>query len=504
MSPITRSSWGWIAAGVMLGGAAGAGAMYWAIRSQSPATTRPPAPAAATGAAGAAAITLSPDAVARAGLQIGSATSGDVATDLRVPGTVEANGYTLVAVTATASGRVTAVGAELGTVVKRGQVLGQIFAPEVADQQRVYLSMRAELEAVHARLARTEKLVALGSVSQQELEAARAAHTTHASDVEGARARLILLGVSADRLDKLTAATDISATMDILAPRDGTIIRRTANAGANVQAGDELLVVADLSTVWVVANVFERDLGRVATGSRVAMSNPAQPGTTLQSVISYLDPQVAPDTRTARLRADLPNPSGRLKLGQYVEVTILGVKSAAVMVPKEAVQTIADRQFVYVPDPAQPDRFVEREVRTGVTSARLTEILSGLATGDRVVTVGSFFLRAERDRLGLPLPQPPLTEATAQSVPPSHYDIAVTPQGFEPARITVPANVPVQLRFTRKTDQTCATAVSVPALKLKHDLPLNATVTISLPARPAGEIEFVCGMNMLKGTVVVR
>jgi RND family efflux transporter MFP subunit len=421
-----------------------------------------------------------------------------------VPGVVEADGYTQVAVTATPSGRVTAMRAELGSVVTRGQVLGQIFAPDVADQQRVYLSMRAELEAIHARLARTEKLVALGSVSQQELETARAAHTTHASDVEGARAKLILLGVSADRLDRLSTAADISATMDILAPRDGTIIRRTANTGLNVQAGDELLTIADLSTVWVVASVFERDFGRVAAGSRVAISNPAQPGVTRPSVISYVDPQVMPETRTARVRADVANPGRQLKLGQYVEVTIFGLKAAAVTAPKEAVQTISDRQFVYVPDPVQPARFLEREVRTGVTSGSQTEILSGLAAGDRVVTSGSFFLRAERDRLGLPLPAPLQNPASRQSAPPSQYDIAVTPNGFEPARISVPPNVAIQLRFTRKTDQTCATALSVPSLKLKQELPLNVPVTVRLPPSATGEIEFTCGMNMLKGTVVVR
>jgi RND family efflux transporter MFP subunit len=426
---------------------------------------------------------------------VGVAIVSALAADLKVPGHVEANGYTQVPLKATASGSVTSFTAELGAIVRKGQVLGQLFAPDVADQQRIYLSMRAELDAVHARLTRTEQLVKLGSVSQQELEAVRASHTTHATDVEGVRARLILLGVSAGRLDKLTSAADINANTDIVAPANGTVIRRTANAGLNVQVGEELVTIADLSQVWVVADVFERDLGRVTVGSRIVITTPAEPGAAWNSTISYLDPQVVPETRTARLRADVQNPAGRLKLGQYVDVTVAGIKASVVQVPREAVQTIADRHFVYVPDPSQADRFLEREVRIGSTSEMATEILSGLAGGDRVVIAGSFFLRAERDRLGLPLPSP------AQVV---RYDVAITPQGFEPDRITINRNVPVELRFTRQTDATCAKAVSIPALKLKQDLPLNVGVVVSIPPQAKGEIEFVCGMNMLKGTVVVR
>jgi RND family efflux transporter MFP subunit len=408
-------------------------------------------------------------------------------------------------VKATAAGRITTFAAELGSAVRRGQVLGQMFTPDAADQQRVYVSMRAELEAAHARLVRTEQLVKLGSVSQQELEAVRAAHTTHATDVEGVRARLILLGVGTDRLDRLTSPSDIDANTDIVAPANGIVLRRAANPGVNVQTGEELVTIADLSKVWVVADVFERDLGRVRVGSRILVMNPAEPGRTWPSTISYLDPQVVPETRTARLRADVPNPGERLKLGQYVDVTVSGIKASSLQVPHEAVQTIADRHFVYLPDPSQADRFIEREVRIGSTSGGATEIVSGLAAGDRVVTAGSFFLRAERDRLGLPLP-PPAAPASGKAAGSSTapYDIAITERGFEPDRITVGSNVAVDLRFTRKTDQTCAKAVSIPALKVQRDLPLNVAVTVSIPPRTKGELEFVCGMNMLKGTVVVR
>ena len=499
------SAWRWIAVVGVAGAGLGAGATYLLIR-----PTTSPAPAATTAvpspvtAGDPAVIHVTPEVAKRAGIQIGTAMTGILDTNLMVPGHVEANAYTQVAVKATAAGRITSFIAELGASVARGQVLGQMFAPDAADQQRVYLSMRAELEAAHAKLVRTEQLVKLGSVSQQELEAVRADHTTHATDVEGVRARLILLGVSAERLDRLTSPSDIDANTNIVAPTTGVIIRRTANAGLNVQVGEELVTIADLSQVWVVADVFERDLGRVTVGSRVLITNPADPGVSVASTISYLDPQVVPETRTAKLRADVPNQSRRLKIGQYIDVTITGVKANIIQVPREAIQTIADRHFVYVPDSVQPDRFVEREVRIGSTTGVVTEVVSGLVAGERVVSAGSFFLRAERDRLGLPLPPAPVTASPDSALHVARHDLAITTKGFEPDRLAISRNVPIELRFTRTTDDTCAKAISIPTLRLERDLPLNAPVIVPIPPQPSGERGFTCGMKMLKGSLIVR
>jgi RND family efflux transporter MFP subunit len=506
--------WGLIAAVGAVGVLAGALAMFAARPNPgAPGAQDAPTTPAPAGGPAPAALTITPEAAARAGVQTGVATEGAASRTMRLPGHVEANGYSQVVITATTAGRVTAMSVELGDRARKGQVLGQLFAPEVADQQRVYLSMRAELEAAHAKLARTERLVALGSVSKQELEATRAEHTTHATDVEGARARLGLLGVSSERLAQLTSADQISAIADIVAPSAGSVIRRAVNVGQNVEAGADLVALADLSSVWVVADVFERDLAQVGVGTPVSITSAAFPGATWRSRVSYVDPQLVPETRTVRVRADVPNGDARLKLGQYVEVSVEGRDARrAVFVPKAAVQTIGDRQFVYVPDPARADQFLEREIMAGAIADDTVEVQSGIAAGERVVTSGSFFLRAERDRLGLPLPAPMTPPAspsgsvtqTPPKSPARRYEIAVTEQGFEPSRVDVPANEVIELRFTRKTDKTCATAVAIPSLDLKKDLPLNAVVAITLPARAKGEIAFVCGMNMLRGTVVVK
>ena len=502
----TQKPWGLILAVGIAGAVVGGGVMFFARSPHPPGGTTAAGPAATPAPNEPALIKVSPEIAAKAGIEVGHAVAGRPSRTLRVPGHVEANLYSQVVVAANTSGRITSMTAELGQRVRRGHVLGQLFAPEIADQQRVYLSMRAELDAAHAKLLRTERLVALGSVSQQELEATRASHTTHATDVEGARARLILLGVDAERLSKLTSAEEITATADIVAPGDGVITNRFVNVGQNVETGANLIGLADLSRVWVVADVFERDLSRVQMNAPVTVMSPGATGAQWHARISYIDPQVVPETRTIRVRADVENTNDRLKLGQYVEVSIETTASVpSVMVSSQAVQTIGDRHFVYVPE---GDQFREREVRLGGATDAGVEVSDGLSAGDRVVVSGSFFLRAERDRLGLPLPAPlPPAKPAASTSPqpePARFTIAVTAKGFEPGTIEAPANQEFDLVFSRTTNETCAKAVTMPSLKVKQDLPLNTPVTVRVPARRAGTLEFVCGMNMFKGSVVVK
>jgi hypothetical protein len=160
---------------------------------------------------------------------------------------------------------------------------------------------------------------------------------------------------------------------------------------------------------------------------------------------------------------------------------------------------------VYVSDPARPGRYVEHSIVIGPSSGQLAEVLTGIAETDEVVVDGSFTLRAERDRLGLPPPEIVSTPVPAAiSAPAQKVAIAVTKDGFMPATIEARADEPIELLFTRQTDDTCAKEVDVPSLKVRKALPLNQTVSISIPAGSARTVAFVCGMNMLKGTVVVR
>jgi plastocyanin len=179
-------------------------------------------------------------------------------------------------------------------------------------------------------------------------------------------------------------------------------------------------------------------------------------------------------------------------------------------VPRSAVQNVGDRTVVYLANPREPGKFIEREVRLGQASGEQVEVVAGIQPGDSVVTEGSFFVRAERERLGL---RPAARTANASATPASSSNgakavqtakVVVNEKGYEPARVTLRAGTPARITFVRTTDKTCGTEVVFPSLNIKRALPLNKPVVIEFTPARSGDIAFACGMNMLQGTVVVR
>jgi len=298
------------------------------------------------------------------------------------------------------------------------------------------------------------------------------------------------------------------------APIDGVVTERVANVGLNVDPAIKLFTVVDLGTVWVVADVYERDFSRVRIGADASITTSAYPDLMLHGRISYIDPQVSPQTRTAKVRVEVPNPRGDLRLGMYADVVIAGAAGHSVpVIRRSAIQNIGARAVVYLADPKEPGKFIEREVRVGAESGEHIEVLSGLQSGDVIVENGSFFIRAERDRLGLRNS----TEGAAGSSRPAATTlqggndaavqtarIEVSERGFEPARVTFRAGRVARITFVRTTDKTCGTEVIFPSLNIKKALPLNEPVAIEFTPDTTGDIAFACGMNMLKGVVVIQ
>jgi cobalt-zinc-cadmium efflux system membrane fusion protein len=345
-------------------------------------------------------VTLSPDMVARAGIKTVAATPGATTIELRMPGVVQANAYKEVVVTSLVSGRVTQVNADLGTQVAAQQPLATIYSPELADAQTSFIAARAEQAAHQQRQTRTQRLTAIGAATRQELEEHEAERAKVDAAVEIARARLALLGIPEERTQRLAGPQDVVTTTPIRAPFPGLVTRRAVNVGQNIDPSMPLFTIVDLSTVWVIADLYERDFGRVRVGSPAAITSVSYPGMTLRGRVSYIDPQVQPETRTAKLRVEVPNQSGRLRLGMYVDAHIgEGAPRQGLFVPKSAVQIVGSDTVVYVAVDGQQGRFVERPVEIGTENGDRVLVLSGLQAGDAVVTDGVFFLRAERERM---------------------------------------------------------------------------------------------------------
>lgn len=166
-----------------------------------------------------------------------------------------------------------------------------------------------------------------------------------------------------------------------------------------VTSGQDLLTVTDLSSVWIEANLLENDFGAVRVGTEANITTPAYAGREYRGTVSYIDPQVDPQTRTAKVRVAVENHNFALRLGMYMDVLFGSATGAtAPVVPKQALQLIGATSVVFVPAEGEPGRFLQRAVKTGEETSSGFRVLEGLKPGETVVTDGSFLIRAEAIR----------------------------------------------------------------------------------------------------------
>ncbi len=263
--------------------------------------------------------------------------------------------------------------------------------------QSRYITAVAELDEHHKHHQRSIKLVAIGAESREELEQAATKLRTAESEVASLKQKLLILGLNPQRVNALRSSSQISSEVSLPSPASGTVTARTANPGEVIEANKEILRVTDLSSVWVVAQVYEKDLAKVRVGSGASITSDAYPGKLFRGRVSYVAPSLDPATRTAQVRIELANPGQVLKLGMYVNVafaTITGSESTTPVVPVAAVQNINNQQVVFVAT-TDPNVFAMRPVRLGAESNGYFPVMEGLTVGERIVTEGSFMLRAE-------------------------------------------------------------------------------------------------------------
>jgi len=345
-------------------------------------------------------LTLAPEMVNRAGIKIEAVgeqlveanTGGQTAT-----GVVRENAYRTTPVVSLVGGIVRRVNVELGANVRRGQSLAVVFSNELAMAQSSYLKAFADLEEHHKHHVRTIRLLEIGAASREELEQATTKLKTSEVELASQRQKLLLFGLSQRQVNGLKSSSQISSEVSLPAPSTGTVIARAANPGEVVEANKEILRIADLSSVWVVGQVYEKDLGRIRIGSGASITAEAYPGRIFRGQVSYVDPTLDTATRTGQVRVELANPGQQLKIGMYVNVafaTVGGAESTAPTVPTAAVQNINNQQVVFVAT-KEPNVFLLRPVRLGPEANGRYPVLEGLAVGERIVTEGSFLLRAE-------------------------------------------------------------------------------------------------------------
>jgi len=320
----------------------------------------------------------------RAKLTIDAVSQKEVQRNLVLPAVVEADPARIVRVLPPLAGRVTQLKVQLGEQVEQGQPLVVLDSPDLGTAYADYQRAKANLVLATKNRDRLRDLVRTSAVAVRELQQAETDATNAEVERQRAEARLKQIGVDPE-------APTRSRTVTILAPVSGSIIDLTVAPGAYwYDATAALMTVADLSTIWVTANVPEKDTALVAKGQPVEIVFSAYPGEVFKGEVLFVSNVLDPDTRRTKVRINLENPEARFKPGMFASVTFFAPKQTIPMVPTTALFLKDDVSQVFVE--VAPWRFESRRVDVGFQQGDEAAIRNGLSAGDRVVTRGGVLL----------------------------------------------------------------------------------------------------------------
>jgi Cu(I)/Ag(I) efflux system membrane fusion protein len=321
-------------------------------------------------------VNISPSRIQQLGVRSEPVEMRSLARILQSVGTVQADERQFFAVNTKFAGWIEKLNVNAtGQGVLKGQPLMDVYAPELVAAQQEYLLAARSLQALSAAPPDVQN----------------AAKQLAAASLQ----RLRNWDIGDDQTARLLQDGTVTRTLAVRSPASGVVIEKMAVEGMHFAAGDVLYRIADLSSVWVVADVFEQDLGQLRTGQNATVTVDAYPGATFVGKVDFIYPTVTPETRTAKLRVVIANPSGRLKPGMYAKISFETPMGAApvLAVPDAAVLDSGNRQVVLL-DLGQ-GRYQPREVKLGARAAGYTAVTEGLKPGDTVVVGANFLIDAE-------------------------------------------------------------------------------------------------------------
>lgn len=368
---------------------------------------------------------------------------------------------------------------------------------------------QAAVQAARAGQRRAEAEIDAARRSVQQANANIAARNamvqTALADAAAAKAKIDQERAMSRETDAaLTGATTRQGYAEIRSTVDGVVTERVVSPGVLASPGVTVLKVAQTTPIRLQANVPEQDLARIRVGSPVLVQARNQKVWT-EAKVTSVAPSVGSESRLGMVEAVIPNEEGKFVPGQFISMRMavgaenmaLAVPSSAVVYPP-AVNAESAKAVVWLAEPGMNGEYtvIRTEVEVGESGDGFTAIRSGIKEGQMVVNAPGPDLRT-----GFRVTDAAAAIAEAKDEP---MTILVTERGFEPSTVAVPKDKPIELIFQRIAKDSCGTEVVFPDLKITKPLPLNEKVLVQLPAQPARELRFACGMDMLKGKVVVK
>ena len=309
---------------------------------------------------------------------------------LRLTGAVAYNAFSTTPVITQVGGPVAKILVVPGDRVKRGQPLLEVSSPDYSLLLAAYLKARDTFRVANKNYERAQDLFAHHAIADRDLLQAESDRIQAQADLSAAEEGMKILGIpKPEDLEK----SPISAQIPLLAPIGGEIVERLVSPGQVMQAGTtQAFTISDMSTVWVMANIYQGDLAYVKDGDQATITTDSYPDK-FSGKISFISPALDPTTRTLQARIVVDNPGGKLKKDMYcVAMVTAGTISNAIAVPDSSILRDDENQpFVYVAN--NSNQFGRRQVDIGQTENGQTQVLKGLSPGDKVAANGSLFLQ---------------------------------------------------------------------------------------------------------------
>jgi cobalt-zinc-cadmium efflux system membrane fusion protein len=339
-------------------------------------------------------ITVKPQLLQR--LTIAAVGEGEMADTIRVPARIEVDEQRISRIGAVVTGRLTEIHAELGQRVHRGDVLAILHSAELSTSQLTYLKAISQEGLQLRAVTRAKLLFESDVISAAELQKRESELLQAEAERQTSHDQLRVLGMTEADINQLTATRSVHSVSSVIATIEGVVIERKITQGQVVQPADALFTVADLSHVWLVAEIPEQQAGLVKAGGMTEAEIPALADQTIKGKLIFVSDTVKPDTRTVTVRMDVENAERLIKPGMLASMLIRGAVHKRLMVPVVAVVRDGNQDYVFVQKNTQ--HFELRQVKLGPEIAGAAPVISGLAAGEKIVTEGAFHLNNERRR----------------------------------------------------------------------------------------------------------
>ncbi len=342
-------------------------------------------------------VTASPDLLKD--IRMGAPQWTQVAETLQVAGRIEADETRLVKVSVPLPGRITGLEVLEGHQVKKGQPLAGLYSTDLSTSQLGLIKALSQAELALRATERAKQLVSAGVIGTAEVQRREAELLQANAEVASIRDQLRVLGLTERDIEQLQTTRKVNSLTHVVSTIDGTVLDRQVNTGQIVHPSDVIFTIADLSNVWLVADVPEQNAGSIAVGRVMEAEVPALPGHKIRGRLSFVSAIVDPATRTVHVRMDVPNPKNRYKPAMLATILLKDQGQKKRTLPLSAIVREQDKDYAFVQ--IAENKFMMRPITLGEDYEEVRVLESGISDGEKIVMEGAFHLNTERKRQAL-------------------------------------------------------------------------------------------------------